>query len=145
MRKAGCTNEYIGLLLQGGIYHRICPMVAVPLTVERLGAIGGQGVLCLRGPLTMENVLPFQNAIRREEKEESVIVDLSEVPYIDSSGLGSLVSAYITRQKAGHRVALSGVNERVFRLLEITKTESLFLMFETLDDAVAALSGAAEA
>jgi len=120
-------------------------MVAVPLTVERLGAIGGQGVLCLRGPLTMENVLPFQNAIRREEKEESVIVDLSEVPYIDSSGLGSLVSAYITRQKAGHRVALSGVNERVFRLFEITKTESLFLMFETLDDAVAALSGAAEA
>ena len=63
-------------------------MVAVPLTVERLGAIGGQGVLCLRGPLTMENVLPFQNAIRREEKEESVIVDLSEVPYIDSSGSG---------------------------------------------------------
>jgi anti-sigma B factor antagonist len=145
MRKAGCTNEYIGLLLQGGIYHRICPMVAVPLTVERLGASGGQGVLCLRGPLTMENVLPFQNAIRREEKEESVIVDLSEVPYIDSSGLGSLVSAYITRQKAGRRVALSGVNERVFRLFEITKTESLFLMFETLDDAVAALSGAAEA
>ena len=120
-------------------------MVAVPLTVERLGAIGGQGVLCLRGPLTMENVLPFQNAIRREEKEESVIVDLSEVPYIDSSGLGSLVSAYITRQKAGRSVALSGVNERVFRLFEITKTESLFLMFETLDDAVAALSSAAQA
>ncbi|HLW87466.1 MAG TPA: STAS domain-containing protein [Terriglobales bacterium] len=116
-----------------------------PLTVERLGAVGGQDVLCLRGPLTMENVLPFQNAIRREEGAESVIVDLSEVPYIDSSGLGSLVSAYISRQKNGRRVALSGVNERVFRLFEITKTESLFLMFETLDDAVAALSGAAEA
>jgi anti-sigma B factor antagonist len=93
----------------------------------------------------MENVLPFQNAIRREENEESVILDLSEVPYIDSSGLGSLVGAYISRQKAGRSVALSGVNERVFRLFEITKTESLFLMFETLDDAVAALSGAAQA
>ncbi len=102
-------------------------------------------MLCLRGPLTMENVLPFQNAIRREEQQESVILDLSEVPYIDSSGLGSLVSAYISRQKAGRRVALSGVNERVFRLFEVTKTESLFLMFATLDDAVAALSGAAEA
>jgi anti-sigma B factor antagonist len=120
-------------------------MVAIPLTVERLGAIAGQGVLCLRGPLTMENVLPFQNAIRREEAAESVILDLSEVPYIDSSGLGSLVSAYISRQKTGRSVALSGVNERVFRLFEITKTESLFLMFETLDDAVAALSGAAQA
>jgi anti-sigma B factor antagonist len=139
------SDEYIRLLLQKRICHRLWAMVAVPLTVERLGAIGGQGVLCLRGPLTMENVLPFQNAIRREEKEESVILDLSEVPYIDSSGLGSLVSAYISRQKTGRSVALSGVNERVFRLFEITKTESLFLMFETLDDAVAALSGAAQA
>jgi anti-sigma B factor antagonist len=138
-------TEYIWLLPVGGICHRIGPMVAAPLTVERLGEVGGQGVLCLRGPLTMENVLPFQNAIRREENEESVIIDLSEVPYIDSSGLGSLVGAYISRQKAGRSVALSGVNERVFRLFEITKTESLFLMFETLDDAVAALSGAAEA
>src|ERR1700749_5063780 len=120
-------------------------MVAVPLTVERLGAVAGQGVLCLRGPVTVENVLPFQNAIRREEKEESVILDLTEVPYIDSSGLGSLVSAYISRQKSGRRVALSGVNERIFRLFEITKTESLFLMFDTLDDALAALTSAAQA
>jgi anti-anti-sigma regulatory factor len=55
------------------------------------------------------------------------------------------VSAYISRQKTGRSVALSGVNERVFRLFEITKTESLFLMFETHEDSVAALSGAAQA
>ncbi len=93
----------------------------------------------------MENVHPFQAALRREENAESVILDLSEVPYLDSSGLGSLVSAYVSRQKAGRRVALSGVNERVFRLFEITKVESLFLIFPTLDDAVAALSSSAQA
>ena len=102
-------------------------------------------MLCLRGPLTKENVLPFQNAIRREEAADTVILDFSEVPYIDSAGLGSLVTVYLSRQKAGRRVALSGVNERVFRLLEITKLESLFLIFATIDDALAALSGAAEA
>jgi len=102
-------------------------------------------VLCLRGPLTMENVTPFQNAIRREENAQSVILDLSEVPYIDSSGLGSLVSAYVSRQKAGRRVALSGVNARVLRLFEITNVESLFLIFPTLDDAVAALARAGQA
>jgi len=120
-------------------------MVANPLVVERLGDVAGQGVLCLRGPLTMENILPFQNALRREENAESVILDLSEVPYLDSSGLGSLVSAYVSRQKAGRRVALSGVNERVFRLFEITRVESLFLIFPTIDDALAALSNSAQA
>jgi len=120
-------------------------MVTNPLTVERLGPVGGQGVLCLRGPLTKENVQPFQNAIRREEQAETVILDFTEVPYVDSSGLGSLVTAYLSRKKAGRRVALSGVNERVFRLFQITKLEPLFLIFDTIDDAVAALSGAAEA
>jgi len=116
-----------------------------PLTVERLGPIGLQSVLCLRGPLTMENVLPFQNAIRREESAESVILDLTDVPYVDSSGLGSLVGAQVSRQKAGRKVALTGVNERVYRLFQITKVESLFLIFETVEDALAALTGAAEA
>jgi len=110
-----------------------------------MGAFGGEGVLCLRGPLTKENVLPFQNAFRREENSETVIIDLSEVPYIDSSGLGSLVTACLSRQKTGRRIALSGVNERVLRLFEITKLESFFLIFPTIDTALAALNGAAEA
>lgn len=121
------------------------PMATLPLTVERLGSLGGPGVLCLHGPLTMENVLSFLHAVRREEHAECMVLDLTEVPYIDSSGLGSLVSACIARQKAGLRVALAGVNERVIRLLEITKTESLFLIFPTIDDAIVALTSTAQA
>lgn len=119
-------------------------MVAPAMTVERLGP-SGKGVLCLRGPLTMENVTSFQNAIRREENAEAVVVDLTEVPYVDSSGLGSLVSACVSRQKAGRRVALAGVNERVSRLFEITRVESLFLIFPTIEEAVDALSRTAQA
>jgi len=89
--------------------------------------------------------LPFLHAVRREEHAESMVLDLTEVPYIDSSGLGSLVSACISRQKAGRRVALAGVNERVNRLFEITKTDSLFLIFPTIHDAIIALSGTAQA
>jgi anti-sigma B factor antagonist len=121
------------------------PMAAEPLTIERLSAQEGPRVLCLRGPLTLENLPLFQNAIRREENVPMVIVDLSDVPYIDSSGLGSLVSAYVTRHKATRRIALSGVNERVLKLFETTKVEPLFLIFPTLDDAIAGLTTAAEA
>ena len=120
-------------------------MAAQPLTVERLQGFVGHGVLCLKGPLTTENLTPFQNAVRREENEPTVILDLSDVPYIDSSGLGSLVGAYVSRHKAGRRIALCGVNPRVLRLLEITKMESLFLIFSTLEEALATFAGAGQA
>ena len=115
------------------------------MSTERPGTIEENGVLSLHGPLTIENVGQFQNAIRREEKSQTVIVDLSQVPYIDSSGLGSLVSAYVSRQKAGRNVALAGVNQRVYKLFEVTKTDSLFLMFPTVDEALAALTSPAQA
>ncbi|HSZ03344.1 MAG TPA: STAS domain-containing protein [Terriglobales bacterium] len=121
------------------------PVATEPLEIERLTGKEGPHVLCLRGPLTLENLPLFQNAIRREENVPMVIVDLSDVPYIDSSGLGSLVSAYVTRHKATRRIALSGVNDRVLKLFETTKVEPLFLIFPTLDDAITALTTAAEA
>ena len=108
--------------------------------IERLGEMTGPGVLCLRGPLTYENTQPFQNAVRREDRFQTMILDLTDVPYLDSSGLGSLVSAYVTRQKAGQRVALSGVNDRVLKLFEITRVEPLLLIFPTFDDAITALT-----
>jgi anti-sigma B factor antagonist len=118
-------------------------MVVHPLTIQRLHNL--QGVVCLHGPLTLENALFFQSAIRREEKTDTVILDLTGVPYIDSAGLGSLVTAYVSLQKVGSRVALTGVNERVFKLFEITRTDSFFLIFATIDQALAALSGGAQA
>jgi anti-sigma B factor antagonist len=115
------------------------------LEVERYaGDAAGQGVLCLKGPLTAENLTLFQNAIRRENSS-TVVLDFSDVPYVDSAGLGSLVSAYITGHKAGRRMALSGVNHRVLKLLEITKTESLFLIFPTVEIAMETLTHAAQA
>ena len=105
------------------------------LQVERLGNVKGQCVLCFKGPLTIENVSLFQGAIRREESFSTVILDLSDVPYIDSTALGALVATYVSRQKAGRRVVLSGISERVLRMLKITRVESLFLTFPTLEDA----------
>jgi anti-sigma B factor antagonist len=103
-----------------------------------------RGVLSLHGPLTMENVSPFLNAVRRESAP-TMILDFTGVPYLDSSGLGSLVSAYTSCQKAGRRVALTGVNKRVMKVFEITKVEEIFLMFPTLSDALEAFTNAGTA
>jgi anti-sigma B factor antagonist len=115
-------------------------MPSEPLQVERLD----RGVLSLRGPLTMENVPPFLNAVRREDAP-TVILDLSGVPYLDSSGLGCLVSACTSCAKAGRRVALTGVNQRVRKVFEITKTDRVLLVFPTLADALEALTNAGTA
>jgi anti-sigma B factor antagonist len=114
--------------------------MAETLQVERLD----NGVLSFRGPLTMENVPPFMNAVRREGAP-TIILDFSGVPYLDSSGLGCLVSAYTSCSKAGRRVALTGVNQRVRKVFEITKVEQLFLMFPTLADAIEAFTNAGSA
>jgi len=115
-------------------------MASEPLEVERLD----RGVLSFRGPLTMENVSPFMNAVRREDAP-TMILDFTGVPYLDSSGLGSLVSACTSCVKAGRRVALTGVNARVRRVFEITKVEPLLLMFPTLSDALEAFTNAGTA
>lgn len=98
-----------------------------------------RGVLRLRGPLTTENLPPFQNAVRRDDSAV-LFLDLTDVPYMDSAGLGSLVSAYISRNKVGRRVVLTGVNARVLKLFEITRVEQLFLMFPDVHTAIEALS-----
>ncbi len=103
-----------------------------------------QGILGLRGPLVTENVNSFLNAVRREITP-TIILDFSEVPYLDSSGLGSLVSAYTSFQKMGRRVALTGVNPRVLKVFEITKTDSIFLMFDSVASALEALTNAGTA
>jgi anti-sigma B factor antagonist len=115
-------------------------MASEPLQVERLD----RGVLSFHGPLTVENVSPFMNAVRREDAP-TMILDLTGVPYLDSSGLGSLVSACTSCIKAGRRVALTGVNKRVRKVFEITKMEQVFLMFPTLSEALEAFTNAGTA
>ncbi len=115
------------------------------LIIESLsGTPRGQGVLFLRGPLTMENVSQFKTAVQREEAPK-MILDLSEVPYIDSIGLGSLVSTYVSMQKSGRWMALVGINDRVANLFEITRVQNLFLTFPNVWDAIDALANAGHA
>ena len=115
-------------------------MTSEPIAIDHID----RGVLSLHGPLTMENVPQFLNAVRREDAP-TMILDFADVPYMDSSGLGSLISAYTSCHKAGRRVALTGVGPRVMKVFEITKVEPLFLMFDSVDDALEALTNAGSA
>ncbi|HXY78589.1 MAG TPA: STAS domain-containing protein [Candidatus Acidoferrales bacterium] len=64
-----------------------------------------------------------------------VVMNLGEVNYIDSGGLGTLVSLYTSARNAGGAVKLTKLSKRVGELLQITK---LLTIFEVFDDVEAA-------
>ncbi len=115
-------------------------MVAHELTVERYaGVTDEQRVLLLHGPLTIETTPHFERAIRNEHAE-TMILDLSDVPYIDSVGLGSLVATYVSHQKTGRCLVLTGVGPRVMKVLQVTKVNDFIMTFPTTWEAVEALA-----
>jgi len=111
-----------------------------PLQVERVDASRpGQKIFRLRGPITVQNLFPFQTA-ERECRESSLILDVQHVPYIDSVGVGALVGAYVSRNKEGRKVALVGVGDRVKASLVISNLVQFFPVFPSVEAAQQSLS-----
>jgi anti-sigma B factor antagonist len=115
------------------------------LTVERYeGVAEDQRILLLKGPITIETTPQFERAVR-SENAVTMILDFSDVPYIDSVGLGSLVATYVSHQKNGRCLVLTGVKPRVSKVMEITKVKDFFVTFPTTWEAVEALANTGNA
>ncbi len=103
------------------------------------GAREGQKILSLKGPLTIHTTFDFQSAARAETSP-ALIIDLTDVPYVDSAGLGALVGAQVTTKRANREVAFVGVNARVKALMDMTHVSQLFRIYLTVQEAEAGLS-----
>jgi len=111
-----------------------------PLHIEDIsGTTAGERILRLSGPVLLSNFFDFQ-ALVRGSTSPILILDLSQVPYIDSAGIGALVGAYVNHQKDGRRLALVGVTQRVRNTMQVTHVEQFFSFFDTV---AAAQNGAA--
>ena len=71
---------------------------------------------------------------------KKIVLNLGEVDYIDSSGLGELVSTYTTASNQGAKVKLLNVQKKVQDLLQITKLYTVFDTFDNEADAVLSFS-----
>jgi anti-sigma B factor antagonist len=96
-----------------------------PLTIQDFGTQNQKRTLKLSGPLTLSTLFEFQNLVRGENSA-SLLLDFTNVPYIDSAGLGALVGAYVRLQREGHSVALAGVNDRIRGALRLMQVEKFF-------------------
>jgi anti-sigma B factor antagonist len=98
---------------------------------ETPGTQPEQRVLSLNGPLVMTTMFEFQATVRADTSR-SLIVDFTNVPYVDSVGIGALVGAYVTRERGGRNLALVGVNERIHHALQVTRVEQFFNFFDSI-------------
>jgi anti-sigma B factor antagonist len=119
----------------GEIWFNILRMPQEPLAIDDLtDPTSGHRVLRLKGPILISNLFDFQSRVRSNHLP-MLILDLTDVPYIDSAGVGALVGAYVNHQKEGRSLALVGLNDRVHHALKITHVESFFRVFDTLEAA----------
>jgi anti-sigma B factor antagonist len=108
----------------------------------RDGSVPGQRVLALTGVLTLSTLFSFQD-FAHADKSETLIADMSGVPYIDSAGLGSLIGAYVSREREARKLVLAGVNDRVKMVMTVTGVEQLFQIYATVPEAEKTLAAAA--
>jgi anti-sigma B factor antagonist len=69
-----------------------------------------------------------------------IVPDLGEVNYVDSAGIGQLVSAYTSATSQGGQLVLVGLQKRVSDVLHITKLYTVFRVYDSVDLAMAALN-----
>src|ERR1035438_2840001 len=102
--------------------------------VRELGATGSTSILRLKGPLTLSTLFLLQDYLR-EIPDADTVIDVTDVPYIDSAGLGTILGRGSHAQRTGHKFAMTGVSPRIEVLLEITKVNAILPMFKTAEEA----------
>lgn len=116
--------------------------MALKITVSTAGATC---VLRCDGRITLgEGSVTLRDATREALREGAklLVLELSGVNYMDSSGLGELVSAYTTARNSGANLVLVGLTKRVMDLVQITKLFTVFPIFNSIEEALAADPGA---
>ncbi len=113
-----------------------------PLQIEKIAYPNGTGVvLRVHGPLLLGNFFPLQTEVR-SNSANLLIIDVSDMPYIDSAGIGCLVGAHVSREHSGRKLIIVGANERLLTSLKVTKVDQLFTFAPTVEEARAQASGA---
>ncbi len=104
------------------------------LKIELLDSPKGNRLIRLTGPLVLRSLFEFQ-ATARKETGKSVILDISDVPYMDSAGLGAVISIFASCQRTNRGFGIVGVSPRIKTLFEVTHCDGLLPSFESIEAA----------
>jgi anti-sigma B factor antagonist len=112
---------------------------------ERL--VGDVVILDLKGKITLgegDELLKDKVNSIVSQNHRKIVLNLADVPYLDSAGLGEVVRAYTTVSRQGGNLKLLNLTKRITDLLSITKLLTVFETFESENDAVRSFSASAK-
>jgi anti-sigma B factor antagonist len=104
-------------------------------------------VLDMKGKITLgegDELLKDKVNSLVNQGQKKIVLNLAEVPYIDSAGLGEIVRTYTTVSRQGGRLKLLGLTKRITDLLSITKLLTVFETFDSEDEAVRSFTASAQ-
>jgi anti-sigma B factor antagonist len=108
----------------------------MPFVTETVGDVLVVGVI---GQLVVGNRQEFKQTVLDEVERGArrILVDFTETGYVDSSGLGALVSLNKRLREVGGELRLAALNEDMRTLFELTRLDTLFRLYATRAEALA--------
>ena len=99
---------------------------------------GDTTVVSLSGDVDLDNSPQVRTVLLKSVREkQAVLVDMSGVSYIDSSGIASLVEAYQSARRAHTSFALVAVSDAAMRVLELARLDQVFTIHASISEALA--------
>jgi anti-sigma B factor antagonist len=104
-------------------------------------AVAGYPVLDVRGEVDVYSAPALRDGLSTllSSNSSTAIVDLTNVGFLDSTGLGALVAARTTASESGGRLPIVCDRERILKLFRITGLDGVFEIYGSIDDAVSGL------
>lgn len=111
-------------------------MLPMKLDLEK-EALSGTGTVVTRltGKLALETVHDFIETMRPEPAGH-LVLDMSGVTFLDSAGVGALVSLFVSRKNHGKTFALAGLNQQSNAVLQVSGLNKYLPVFPTVEAAV---------
>lgn len=112
------------------------------MMIHTLHEEAGVRVLGLEGPIDVSQAMDLRDLLGEEIDGAAarVVLDLKDVTFIDSSGIGVLVTAHRRADAAGAMFALAGARPTVGRVFELTRTNKLLRIYASVEEARTALA-----
>ena len=111
----------------------------MPLKIDTRQADGVTIVSCSGRIVFGEEATTLREDLKRIlSSTRQIVLNLSGVTYIDSGGLGTLVGVYSSARSSGADIKLTGLGQRIRDVLQITKLVTVFEVYDTEQQAIAA-------
>ena len=106
--------------------------------------VEGFPVLAMSGELNINSAPDLRDLLVKhvKAKQPRLMLDLSELSFMDTSGLATLIEAHLKTEKQGGALVLFGLQPRILEVFEVTRVIDLFSVWETQEQALEALRAA---